>query len=128
MFFDPQHGPRHGRLAQRHHHDPRAFAWELMVGFPPGRERPRHGRSPNRGELPDVILPPPPPRERFVARLIERVVRMFRRRADADTKVSASADAPLGEWIDPDYLRMVEKVRAQHEAGSKAKAYEDLAA
>ncbi|HTV67801.1 MAG TPA: hypothetical protein VMF90_04620 [Rhizobiaceae bacterium] len=124
MFFDP----KQGRSSQRHHHDPRAFAWELMVGFPPGRQRPHHGRGPHRGELPDVILPPPPPRESLFPKFVKRVVRMFRSRADADSRLSASAEAPLGEWIDPDYLRMVERVRAQHEAGSKAKSYEDLAA
>jgi hypothetical protein len=124
MIFDS----RQRRAPERRHHDPRAFAWELMVGFPPGRERPRAGQRPNRGQLPDVVPPPPPTRKGLIPRLVERVVRMFRSRADADSKVSASAEAPLGEWMDPAYLRMVEKVRAQHEAGSKARALEDLAA
>jgi hypothetical protein len=122
MFIDP----RHGQPAARHHHDPRAFAWELMSGFPPSRNgRPR---KPHRGELPDVDFPAPPPRPRFAVRVAALIRRLFVRSRAADTVVSAADDAPVGEWIDPSYVRAIEAWRVHYESGPKPKRIEDLAA
>jgi len=112
--------PIHGRNAQRHHHDPRALGWELMMGFPPGRHG--RGRKPHRGELPDVELPPPPPRPRFA----ELVRRLFRRSATAaDTSLSAADGVAVGKSAEPLHIGADEAVRPD---GAVRVVRQDLAA
>ncbi|MBX3579604.1 MAG: hypothetical protein KF723_20555 [Rhizobiaceae bacterium] len=112
----------------RHHHDPRAFAWELMMGFPPSRHGSR--RAPGRADLPDVDFPAPPPRPRFVAAVVGRLKRLFVRGKAADPVPSAADDRPIGEWVDPPYLRSAqhESRRAGDLPAPDAEAVENIAA
>ncbi len=120
-IIDPRQGPR-----SRSHHDPRAFAWELMMGFPPSRHGSR--RAPGRADLPDVDFPAPPPRPRFVAAIVDRVMRLFARGRAADSAPSAADGRPIGEWVDPPYLRAVAAGRGRQVAGANRGSVDDMAA
>jgi len=110
---------QHGAPAPRHHHDPRALAWELIQGFPPSRHG--RGRKPHRGELPDVDWLAPKPRRGLIAS-----VRALFGFAPVDSEMSAVAPATVPADPAPPYKEHDSNGRAA--AGSNETITRDLAA
>ena len=102
-----------GQTPIRHHHDPRAFAWELILHTHPGRFDQPKRRAPAE---PDAPAPARPGLwQRLAARLRPKSGRAAKE--DADKEPSASDFSRLGSDAATPYIRRIDATGENTKSG-----------